>query len=309
MLRDDGEAIRKAAAAFSSAVATGQTVRVKGGSVLQHLSVLRELVATQPIEVCRRYAALPEIPSGRFAALDALCTLILQAPDSTPGDIGDFPQRIPEEHYIVFAAPSATRMLFVFTGAAQQFGGPLRVMHQWFRRLGVSVVYLFDAEWTYYLGGINGLSDSIEGSAEALKEIARTAGATSHLCLGNSGGGFGALLYAPHLAARRTLAFSPPTAIRESLEVVTRKVPDASRMSAGSGAIDLREIYSQQVAARDIRIYYPAQNAHDSSEASNLNGLPGFDLRPLPGVKTHNLVPHLVAMGRFGPELDWLVGG
>lgn len=305
--RDSAAAISRAAAAFADAVAAGRAVRVEGGSVLQHLQVLHELVATQPINVCKRYASLPEIPLGRFSALDAFRSLILRAPDSTPDDIGDFPLRMPEADYIAFPSRGASVMLFVFTGAAHQFGGPIRVVHQWFRRLGVSVVYLFDMDWTYYLGGIRGLAGTIEGSAEALKTMARAAGATTHLCVGNSGGGFGALLYAMHLAARRTLAFSPPTAIRESLEIVTRKVPHARGLVTGSGAIDLRAIHESIREPRACRIYFPEQNAHDRDEALNLAGLPGIDVQPVPGLKTHNLIPSFVDTGRFEQELNWLV--
>lgn len=307
MQGDSGESIREAAEDFSAAVAAGRAVRIEGGSVPQHLSMLHELVATQPIAVCKRYASLPGIPWGRFSSLDALRMLILRAPDSTPGDIGDLPMRLTEENYIALVAPGAITMLFVFTGAAHQFGGPLRVIHQWFRRLGVSVVYLFDMDWTYYLGGIGGLSGSIEGATAAMKEIAQNAGATSLRCLGNSGGGFGAILYAAHLAASRTLAFSPPTAIRESLEAVTRKVPQTREMATGSGAIELRAVYERSRIGGEYRVYYPEQNEHDRSEALNLASLPGFDLRPLPGVRNHNLIPHLVSTGQFERELNWLV--
>lgn len=309
MLGDSGDLIRQAAADFSAAVAAGRVVRIEGGSVPQHLSMLHELVATQPIAVCKRYASLPGIPWGRFSSLDALRMLILRAPDSTPGDIGDLPMRRTEENYISLVAPGAITMLFVFAGAAHQFGGPLRVLHQWFRQLGVSIVYLFDMDWTYYLGGIKGLSGSIEGTTDAMKEIARDAGATSLRCLGNSGGGFGAILYAAHLAASRTLAFSPPTAIRESLEAVTRKIPQAREMETGSGAIELRTLYEQSKIGGEYRVYYPEQNEHDKSEALNLANLPRLDLRPLPGVRNHNLIPHFISTGQFERELNWVVEG
>lgn len=309
MLGDSSENIRRIATEFSAAVAAGNAVRVDGASVLQHLLVLHELLATQPIVVCKKYAGLAEIPFGRFSSLDALRMLVLKAPDSVAGDVGDFPLQMPGENYVVFALPGATRMLFVFTGAAHQFGGPLRLMHQWFRRLNVSVVYLFDRDWTYYLGGIRGLADTVEGAAHALRRIAEQAGATSHLCVGNSGGGFGALLYATHLSAVRTLAFSPPTAIQESLDIVMRKVPHLGEMLTGADAIDLRSIYARSAVPYDCRIFYPEMNDHDRSEALNLAGLEGCNLIGMPGVRSHNLLPNLVLTDRFGQELSWLVNG
>lgn len=309
MLGDNLAEIKALAAEFSASARAGKAPRVEHLSVLQHLSVLHELVATQPISICKRYAALPDIPSRRFGSLDSLRMLILRAPESMDGDLGDFPLAMPDENYIVFEAPHSTRMLFVFTGAAHQFGGPIRIMHQWFRGLGVSVTYLFDMDWTYYLGGVKGLSESIDGAGRALRAIAQTAGATASYCIGNSGGGFGALLYAPLVGACRTLALSPPTVIRESLEAVTRKVPQLKEMAKDSGSIDLRGIYERLDEPYRCRILYPQENEHDRAEAMTLTGLAGVEMIPVAGVRNHNLIPYLVSKDRLNAELVWLLDG
>ena len=134
-------------------------------------------------------------------------------------------------------------------------------------------------------------------------------GAASSFCIGNSGGGFGALLYGPLLGSRRVLAFSPPTVIRESLEAVTRKVPHLRQMASVTGSLDLRTLYQRPPSMPDCRIYYPEENIHDREEALNLKGIAGLDLRPVAGMQKHNLIRHFVSNGSLDGEINWLIDG
>ncbi|MCK0206838.1 hypothetical protein MWN33_02200 [Starkeya koreensis] len=303
---DSEEPFRHLAAAFARAVQHGGRPTPQKGNIFQHLSVLNQLARSHPLEAARLYAASAEIPWGRFASLDALRQVIVQAPSSGDDAVDGFPPLRPDIDYVTLPYPGARKVLFVFTGAAHQFGAPLRVMHQWFRRLGVSLVYVFDMDWNYYLGTVRGLGGSVGETAAALAAIRDELGATSCYCAGNSGGGFGALLYAPRLGARRSLAFSPPTAIRESLESVRRKGARLDGLVSPRGEVELRAFYLDAAEAPPARVHFAANNAHDRDEAENLAGLPGIELLPLPDTN-HNLIPSFIARGLFMPALEWLV--
>ncbi len=300
------EAFQQAAATFAACVDAGEEARVERATLFHHMAVLNILARGHSLRACRHYAGSAVIPWGRFGSLDSLRTVILRAPEVEAAGIAPFPATVPELDVLPFHHPGAEAVVFVFTGRAHQFGAPLSLIHPWFRTLGTSVVYVFDMDLTYYLGPLRGLGASIEANVAALRSLMAGLGATRCCCVGNSGGGFGALLYAPLLGARRSLAFSPPTMIRESLDQVRGKVPDLDRLVAANGAVDLRLLYAARGTWPPARIFYPASLERDSEEARNLAGLAGIALNPVDLAK-HNLIPHLIASDAFQPELAWLV--
>lgn len=306
MSTDSEDLYRNLAQDFAEEARRGRRPSPKKGNTFQHLSVLNELARAHSIEACKQYAASRDIPWGRFASLDALRLVIGQAPLGGVNPIGDFPVARPDLDYVTFHNPNARKVVIIFTGAAHQFGAPLRVIHQWFRRLDASLVYVFDMEWTYYLGTVRGLGNGLNETAAALQALVAELGGTRCYCVGNSGGGFGALLFALRLAARRTLAFSPPTSIRESLEGVRRKGVDLDGLVSARSEVELREFYLASAEPPPARIYFPGNNLHDRAEAECLAGVPGMDLQPVEDTN-HNLIPSFIDRGLFAPALEWLV--
>lgn len=295
MVREVARALRK-----------GRNFQLAHLNVAQHLALLRELIETQGLGVCKAYAALPDLPLGRFGAYDALVMLVRAAPASKAGDAGDLPDVAPQDGFIALTARRRPKLLLVFTGMARQFGCPLPIIHQWFRGLEASVVYLFDVQESYYLDGVQGLATTLDGAAEQLRGLAQETGASSTFCIGNSGGGFGALLYGPRVGARRSLALSPPTVIRESLAALCDRSPQLRSMVSADGTISLAHLNRPLPVQPGARVYFPAENPHDREEARGLAGLPGVDVRPVAGATSHNLVPVLVANGSLAGELQWL---
>lgn len=293
---------------FALAVRQGRRPRPAPAGAKRHLMVLRHLIHSHPLETCRIYAASDGIPWRRFAALDILRLLVLNAPVTPDPGMPDLPAMTDGADYILCPRPGADKVLFVFTGAARQLGGPLPLMHRWLARLGVSIVYLVDTDWSFYLGPLRGLGVTLDEKSAALHDLMRQMGGRSCCCLGNSGGGFGALLLAPRLGASRTLAYSPPSVIRESLDRVQAVVPDLGGMLAPDGTISLADQFARLGRVPPARIYYPAANAHDRAEAAHLDGIAGLSLRPVDGVEEHNLIPFMVSHGLLPVHLDWLVG-
>lgn len=288
------------------ALRKGRRPRPRQLSLYQHMSLLRTLIDTETIALCKSYVASADLPLGRFSSFDLLVAMLRAAPDSRDGDTGDLPRRNDDAGFLALRKAGSARVLFIFTGVARQFGCPLPVVHQWFRGLDASLVYLFDLAGTYYLGGVPGLSGTLDGTIDRLSGLMQDMGASEACCIGNSGGGFGALYYAPLLGAKRVLAFSPPTVIRESLAAVCDRAPDVRRLVSGDGTISIGQLYREMGKLPASRVYYPAENAHDQAEAAALEGLAGGDVRPVQAVKDHNLVPLLVSRNAFNDELVWL---
>jgi hypothetical protein len=294
---------------ISSALRQGRTPPMAGLGVYQHLALLRSLIQTEGLAVCKAYAACTDLPLGRFRPFDLLVTLVRAAPRSAAGDAGDLGPSPAGGGVLALPARGRAKALVVFTDVLQHFGCPLPIVHQWFRGLDASLIYVFDTAGTYYLGGIPPLAGTPAEAAGALREIAGGMGATSLRCAGNSGGGFGALAYAPLLGAQRCLALSPPTTIRESLEDVCLKAPQARSLVNEEGTISLRSLYRHTPVRPLSRVIHAAGNIHDGEEARGLAGLAGIAVTTLPGITDHNLVPLLIERNQFAGELDWLMAG
>lgn len=304
----DGTDSQLLADEFAMAVRLGRRPRPAPGGAKRQLMVLRHLIRLHPLETCRIYAAADVIPWGRFAALDILRLLVLNAPVTPDPAMPDLPDMARGTSYILCPRPGADKVLFVFTGAARQFGGPLQLMHRWLASLGVSIIYLIDTDWSFYLGPLPGLGVSLEDKSAALLDLMRQLGGRACFCMGNSGGGFGALLLAPRLGASRTLAYSPPTVIRESLDRVQAVLPELGGLLAPDGTISLADQFARIGRVPRARIYYPEANAHDSAEAAHLDGIAGLTVRGIGGVAEHNLIPFVVSRRLLPVHLDWLVG-
>ena len=105
----------------------------------------------------------------------------------------------------------ATTVLLGFCGRANRMGMPLNLMHRWFGRLGVHVMYLRDYRGRNYDEGISSLAGDLGGTLLALRETIASLGATRAVCYGNSLGSYGALRYALELPAEAVLCFGAPT--------------------------------------------------------------------------------------------------
>lgn len=237
----------------------------------------------------------------------SLPSLVLAAPPTPPGQQeGEFEDDPAAEVQIVPRAGSRC-VLFVFTGGAKRFSGPLVVMHQWFRQLDASIVYLRDLDGMFYAGGIGSLGPDLAASIGRLSEIARSLGAQRILSTGSSSGTFGALRYGLDLSADRVLALAGPSRLDESaqrvLERQKRRRPSAPPIDPGS--LDMAALYGAAQRRPRVRMTFGENNEIDRREAENMAALTGVALDPIPGVDDHNILSVLGARG-LAERLDWL---
>jgi len=241
------------------------------------------------------------------ASTGSLPSLVLAAPPTPAGQHEtEFEDDPAAEIQIVPRAGSRT-VLFVFTGGAKRFCGPLVLMHQWFRRLGASIVYLRDLDGMFYAGGIGSLGPDHAASVERLSEIARSLGAWRILCTGSSSGTFGALRYGLDLAAGKVLSLSGPSRLDESarrvLERQKQRRPAAGPIDPES--LDMAALYDRAHRRPLVRMTYGEANEIDRQEAENMARIAGIELDPIPGVEDHNILAALGSRG-FEARLNWL---
>jgi hypothetical protein len=196
----------------------------------------------------------------------------------------------------------ATTVLLGFCGAANRMGMPLNLMHRWFGRLGVHVIYLRDYRGRNYDEGIASLAGDLGGTLLALRQTIAGLGATRAVCYGNSLGSYGALRYGLELPAKAVLCFGAPTNLTPGFG----NTPLRDQRGVATG-LDLRPLYERAGTAPRTRLVYSEFQPYDRAQAENFAGLPTVSLQMVPGVRGHDVFLHVLFQGQYEGLLRWLV--
>jgi hypothetical protein len=201
---------------------------------------------------------------------------------------------------------NADTTMLVFCGRAGRAGLPLCLVHRWFGRLPVSVVYLRDFRDLLYLGGIGALAPDRGNTLASLRDIVASLGTRRTLCYGNSGGVFAALHYGLDLCADKVLCLSGVTNISPRFNSRLHSAKSVGRLSgelSGAG-VDLRNAYLTAARAPRSHIVYASNNWDDRLHAEYMRGLPTVTLQAVPDTANHAVIFDLVHRGQYQGLLD-----
>lgn len=170
----------------------------------------------------------------------------------------------------------------VFCGLRHGFGVDLNVMHHCcLAEHPANVVYVRDFSENLYVTGI----PSVGGRAETvlrLKRLVAALGTRKLVCIGNSGGVFGSLLYGALLDTNTVLAFGGPTSLDIGADAERQSFQRLAAMHA-EGQVDwpnIRAIYEKRPEI-SVSFYYAERNEVDRRQAQNMAGLPNVELHPV----------------------------
>jgi hypothetical protein len=197
-------------------------------------------------------------------------------------------------------AARSERMLLVFCGMAQRFGGcPLALIHRYLGRLGVHLLYLRDHDNLFYLNGQQRDHYNLAQTLERIRALSEQHGANQLLTIGTSSGGFGALHWGLELSAERIVSLAGPTNLQRILPNLRERqqgigVPEPYRAStwAADGASRLRQPGHQP----RFHLVYAAENSNDVRFAQDLGDpLPAHvSVAALEDSDAHNVLIPLV---------------
>jgi|1186.fasta_scaffold112230_2 hypothetical protein len=229
-------------------------------------------------------------------------------PDAEPGAF-ELRLQDPSSGYAAdLDAPSDTLMI-VFAGIRGEMGIPSYDFLTISAAQGVKRLFLRDHHRAWYQLGVLGLADSVEGLADALRGIVAGCGASRVVVVGNSAGGYAALLFGGLLAADAALAFSPRTFFNWPRRLRFRDVRygrDAVRLAMrGHPKPRYRDILTLP-ASRRSEVHYSTGDRLDTLHAERVRDMPGFAVHPHPG-GTHHLVREMRDRGELGAVLTDLV--
>ncbi|MBF0469884.1 MAG: alanine--glyoxylate aminotransferase family protein [Gammaproteobacteria bacterium] len=155
------------------------------------------------------------------------------------------------------------------------------------RGFAVDKIFIRDFAQSWYHQGMPGVSTTLEGTADYLRDLCRQRGYRRVVCLGNSMGGYAALVVGHLIAADEIIAFSPQT----FLDQQQRQQHGDNRWPEEIAAIpgdlerkwlDLGLLYSENGSSRraKVAIYFSTDERIDAVHARKLEGSRGVTLHP-----------------------------
>ena len=235
------------------------------------------------------------------------------SPPAPPAVMPAAPRRLPRrsdtEGIVCDLEPDSTRLFVSFGGLAGGAGvSPTFEFVRSFSSAPLKTVYVRDLAAAWYHRGVAGVGPDVDSVAMHLREI--TADAEEVVMVGNSAGGFGALLFGSLLGCE-VHAFSPQTFIEPSLRQTHRDTRWESFVDALGTDLDHRYADLLPVLAESagrFHVYYAARERLDAVHAERLGDLPQVTLHPFE-YEGHDLVRALRASGWLRSFIDAQVTG
>lgn len=239
-------------------------------------------------------------PKGADAAID----IWADAPDSVPRPARfRRPLIVDDGSAVLTSVPGESGVtLLGFAGLANRFMAPVEWVDAFCAAHNHSAVYLRDTDRTLFQGGVPSLAPDLEGTIDALRGMLSRLNTRRLICLGTSGGGFGAIRYGMRLEAAHILCASPPT----SFDVVDSIGDDRARllvqrMAAQFGKENLDMLADVRAGGGKTRltIWFGADAREDAAHARHLEGQPGVTLVPVPDFAAHTTFEKILESGAF----------
>jgi hypothetical protein len=220
--------------------------------------------------------------------------------------------RVPISSEII---PGCRTALMALGGIAGEMGLPPFEFATLTASIGVTRFFLRDIEQTWYQSGLPGVAPDLRGVATELQRRLGDAGADHCCMIGNSMGGYAAIVIGALMNVSAVHAFSPQTFIGTWLRFLNwdtrwkRQIRSAIRTaSADASLFDLRAFLRAMSYSTIINVHYSTSDRLDRIHAERLRGLSNVRLHAY-SEGGHALVKTLRDSGRLREiiERDLLV--
>jgi hypothetical protein len=189
-------------------------------------------------------------------------------------------------------------LLIAFGGIAGALAIPPYEFFGLTRDLDINKIYLRDLSQTWYHSGLPGISRNIEETASFLKRKASEASTDKVVLVGNSMGGYAAILFGILLKATVVHAFSPHTFIGNRKYIRSKNRIEYLHAKFSRKYFDLRRVMAVCSNAVSCNVYYDPADKLDKSHAFHLKGSNNVTLFPFHGAG-HCLVKALRDSGQL----------
>jgi hypothetical protein len=177
-------------------------------------------------------------------------------------------------------------MLIAFAALAPYKPPPFHLF-EFTTALPVKRLFVRDPERVWFQRGIPGFGQTIDEVAASLRLVISEQEVERLVMIGNSAGGYGALVFGALLEADLVLSFSPQTNLDRAWmeEVGDHRWVGNFTMLADLGGPDPRWVDLRDALPRERRektvfeVHYPVHFEHDRRQAERLEGVEGVEMR------------------------------
>jgi pimeloyl-ACP methyl ester carboxylesterase len=227
-------------------------------------------------------------------------------------DSGSFTSLLEKDTWRGVAADftaDSDRLLIVFGGIKGQLEMPVFEFARSTADLRVNKILLRDHEQAWYHRGVVDVAGSVDGVVAYLRGQIERHGCRRVVTLGNSMGGYAAILVGCLLPAAEAIAFSPQTFIGRFRRLINRDHRwwrQFGRMYRSASAkplyYDLKTVLLSQPGPTRYDVYYGRSSRADRRHALRLAAVPGVALHAV-NVPGHNVVRALRDTGELRETL------
>lgn len=185
-------------------------------------------------------------------------------------------KRLPEDSIVTDLVPGSTSLYFFFGGIQGAIGMPPYEFYRAARVLNANRVFLRDLAQAWYQRGLPGIGSSLEEIGAHLLSVIECVGATKIRFVGNSMGGFAALLFCARIGQGSAIAFAPQSFIAADLRTLhgdTRWADQIGRLHAnltGAEIMDLQSYVAKVRPSLSADLYVAKDDAMDVIHAGML---------------------------------------
>jgi len=174
-------------------------------------------------------------------------------------------------------------LLIAFGGIAGALGIPPFEFFNLTRKHDVNKIYLRDLSQTWYHSGLPGVSKSIDDTATFLRRKIDDTGVNKVVVIGNSMGGYAAIIFGILIKADIVHAFSPQTFINDDNFIRSKKQIQNVHNNFSDKYFDLGEVIKLHSNLGKFNIYYDFNNKLDKKHARHLKRSRNVKLHPFIG--------------------------
>lgn len=192
-----------------------------------------------------------------------------------------------------------------FGGIASGMGVPPFEFFKLIGGLPVRKVFVRDVEQAWYHRGLPGISTNLRETAEYLAGLLAECDSRRMVFVGNSMGGYAALVFGAMLNATVVHAFSPQTLLTRAARLMCldrrwrpqiRKLHRSPRRD--TDLLDLRTLFRGGPRSTEFHVHYAGMHRLDSIHAQQLRAARQVTLHSYPS-GCHNLIKELRASGQL----------
>ncbi len=201
-------------------------------------------------------------------------------------------------------SPGSDTLLLVFGQMEHRLWVTFSLLHKILRRTGASVIYVRDLRQNCYSGGIIGLGDDIESTANGFRTLATQYGARRILTLGYCVGCIGALRYGLLLGAEGVLGLHPRVQ-SEDARLLTEKagIRGARLATQADQHRSVLTEYRDAAVRPQVTFIFGENCASDAAAARSLAEVTEVAAIAIPGSSDLNTLSELLALGVLEPVL------